>query len=215
MSAELQQLIETGCKAQRLPVTQEVVDKLTAFVTLLAKWNRVYNLTAVRQPADMVDRHILDSLVVLPWIKGPNLLDVGSGAGIPGLPLAIVKPDVAVTCLDASAKKVRFMCQAVSELGLQNVQVKNQRVEQYIADAPFQQVISRAFSSLLAMHQNTAHVCAANGELLAMKGTIPTEELMALQALGLNTQVIELHVPGLDAERHLVRWSPTNDQLAE
>lgn len=200
--------IRYGCEALGLAIGGERIDKLAAFVTLLARWNRVYNLTAVRQPGDMVGRHLLDSLAVMAWVSGPDLLDVGSGAGVPGLPLAIARPELAVTCLDASAKKARFMRQAISELGLQNVQVEHRRVEQFQPETPYRQVISRAFSSLQAMQQKTARLCAVDGQLLAMKGTRPGEELLALQTMGYEPQVIELQVPGLDAKRHLIAWSP-------
>ncbi len=209
MSAELATQIAAGCEAQQLPVTQEVIHKLAAFVKLLFKWNQVYNLTSVRKTADMVDRHILDSLIVMPWIKGPDLLDVGSGAGLPGLPLAIVKPDLVVTCLDANAKKTRFMQQAISVLGLQNVQLVHCRVETFQPERPFHQVISRAFSSLQQMHEKSAPLCQAKGELLAMKGVNPVEELAVLRAIGCEPQVIKLQIPGQDAQRHLVKWTPS------
>jgi 16S rRNA (guanine527-N7)-methyltransferase len=209
VGVELRQLIQQGCEAQCVPVTQEVVDKLTAFVKLLSKWNRVYNLTSVRRPDEMVNRHIQDSLIVLPWITGPDLLDVGSGAGLPGLPLAMVKPELTVTCLDANAKKTRFIQQAVSELDLQNVRVEHQRVEKYRPEAQFHQVISRAFSSLQQMQESAGHLCLSNGELLAMKGANPVEELSVLRNMGYAPQVSVLQVPGLDAQRHLVRWMPS------
>ena len=209
MSAELSEKIATGCAAQDLKVTKEVIDKLTAFVKLLSKWNRVYNLTSVRLPDDMVNRHIQDSLIVLPWITGPDLLDVGSGAGLPGLPLAMVKPELSVTCLDANAKKTRFIQQVVSELDLQNVQVEHQRAEKYQPESPFHQVISRAFSSLLQMQKSAGHLCLSNGEMLAMKGMKPTEELSVLRTMGYKPQVIGLQIPSLDAERHLIKWMPS------
>lgn len=209
MSAELARQIAAGCAAQGLPVKQEVIDKLAAFVKLLSRWNQVYNLTAVRQMSDMVDRHLMDSLIVMPWITGPDVLDVGSGAGLPGLPLAMVKPELAVTCLDANAKKTRFIQQVIGELGLLNVQVIHQRVEKFLPEKKFRQVISRAFSSLQQMHEHCLHLCQIDGEMLAMKGVNPVEELSALRSLGCEPQVIDLKIPGQDTERHLVRWTPS------
>ncbi len=201
--------IEAGCNDLNLSPSSATIDKLAAFVTLLDKWNRVYNLTAVRKPTDMVSRHLLDSLAVLPWITGPSLLDIGSGAGLPGLPLAILRPELNVVCVDAGAKKARFLRQAVAELDLHNVQVENQRVENFSSADGFQQLISRAFASLAAMHTQAGHLCAASGQMLAMKGASPTAELAELQKLGLSPDVVSLQVPDLDAERHLVRWLPT------
>lgn len=208
MNTELSQQITAGCEAQGLSVRQEIIDKLAAFVTLLSRWNRVYNLTAVRQTTDMVDRHLMDSLIVLPWITGPDLLDIGSGAGLPGLPLAIVNADLKVTCVDGSAKKTRFMQQAIGELGLQNVQVVHQRVEKYFPERRYQQLISRAFASLQQMHEKSYHLCLDDGDLLAMKGVNPLDELAVLRDMGCKPQVIELHIPGQQAARHLVRWAP-------
>ena len=207
-STELSQQIAAGCEAQGLPFTQEIIDKLAAFVTLLSRWNRVYNLTAVRQTADMVDRHLMDSLIVLPWITGPDLLDIGSGAGLPGLPLAIVNADLKVTCLDGNAKKTRFIQQVIGELGLQNVQVVHQRVEKYFPERRYRQLTSRAFASLQQMHENSRHLCLDGGELLAMKGVNPLDELAVLRHMGCKPQVIELQIPGQQAARHLVRWTP-------
>lgn len=205
---DLRHPIRSGCDALGIGLSPRAVDKLAAFVTLLAKWNRVYNLTAVRQPGEMVVRHILDSLAILPWLPDGRLLDIGTGAGLPGLPLAIARPGLSLVLLDASAKKLRFVRQAVAELGLDNVQAENCRLQDYRPSQPFDAVISRAFSSLAALHAGATHLCAPGGVLLAMKGARPLAELTELEQQGLWPELIPLQVPGLAAERHLVRWRP-------
>jgi len=209
LSEALHAAIEAGCRALGLGDDAGVIDKLARFVTLLAKWNRVYNLTAVRDTEAMVTRHLLDSLVVAPWIGGPRLLDVGTGAGLPGIPLALVRPRVHCTLLDASAKKMRFVRQAVTELELANVEPVASRVEDYRPETGFDQIISRAFASLLAMHEATARLLRPGGVVLAMKGAVDAGEIDALRALGVDPDVIPLNVPGLMASRHLVKWTAT------
>lgn len=201
--------IEAGCRALQLAVDASVIDKLARFVTLLAKWNRVYNLTAVRDPRAMVARHVLDSLVVAPWIAGPRLADVGTGAGLPGLPLALALPHVQCVLLDASAKKLRFVRQAVTELEIANVEPVNSRVEDYRPDPGFDQVVSRAFASLVDMQRAAGHLAKPGGTLLAMKGAVERAELDALRAAGVTPDIIPLTVPGLNAARHLVKWTAT------
>jgi 16S rRNA (guanine527-N7)-methyltransferase len=200
----LYDLIEAGCRALGLVLEKPVIDKLARFVTLLAKWNRVYNLTAVRTPEAMVVRHILDSLAVNPWIAGPRVLDVGTGAGLPGVPLALVRPELPWVLLDSSGKKLRFVRQAKAELGIDNIEPVNSRVQDYRPEAGFDQIISRAFASLQDMQQAAAHLLKPGGELLAMKGRVGDADIEALNA----PEVIALNVPGLDAERHLVKWIP-------
>ncbi|MEA2080474.1 MAG: 16S rRNA (guanine(527)-N(7))-methyltransferase RsmG, partial [Pseudomonadota bacterium] len=140
----LQQEIQQGCTTLKIDVTDTAAEKLAGFIGLLEKWNRVYNLTAVRDPRAMVVRHILDSLVVVPFLTQGNLLDVGTGAGLPGLPIAIARPEFPVTLLDANAKKLRFVRQAASELGLGNVEVVQSRMQEYQPARSFDMVISRA-----------------------------------------------------------------------
>lgn len=184
-----------------LPVADRQL--LLAFVHLLAKWNAAYNLTAVRDPQEMITRHLLDSLVLLPYVQGPRVLDIGTGPGLPGIPLAVARPDCAFTLLDANAKKTRFVTQAVGELGLKNVEVVQERVENYRPVEKFDTLVARAFSSIADMLNNARHLCAPGGRFLAMKGVYPEAELAAIPADFAVSEVVALKVPGLDAARHL------------
>ncbi|MFW1678300.1 16S rRNA (guanine(527)-N(7))-methyltransferase RsmG [Pontibacter sp. JAM-7] len=176
---------------------------LQTYVELLQKWNKAYNLTAVRDPLQMVYRHLLDSLSVAPYIEHSRLLDVGSGPGLPGIPLAICFPDLQVTSLDSNSKKTRFQLQVKAELGLTNLEVINARAEN-AGLTPFPQVISRAFASLQDMIQWTDALCAENGVFLAMKGLYPEDEINALPQGFTVKQTYPLRVPGVEGERHLL-----------
>lgn len=187
-----------------MPLPAADRQRLLAFVRLLAKWNAAYNLTAVRDPEEMITRHLLDSLVLLPYLQGPRVLDIGTGPGLPGIPLAIARPDCSFTLLDANAKKTRFVTQAVGELGLKNVEVVQARVENYRPEQKFDTLVARAFSSIADMLNNAQHLCAPGGRFLAMKGVYPEEELAAIPADYAVSEVVALKVPGLDAARHLV-----------
>ena len=186
-----------------MPLPAADRQRLLAFVRLLAKWNAAYNLTAVRDPEEMVTRHLLDSLVLLPYVQGPRVLDIGTGPGLPGIPLAVARPDCAFTLLDANAKKTRFVTQAVGELGLKNVEVVQTRVENYRPVEKFDTLVARAFSSIADMLKNTRHLCAPDGRFLAMKGVYPEAELAAIPAGYAVSEVVALKVPGLEAARHL------------
>ena len=191
-------------QALQVPLADAARTRLLDYVALIDKWNRVYNLTAVREPEKMLAHHVLDSLAVTPHVSGSTLLDVGSGAGLPGIPLAIARPQLAVTLLDANHKKAAFLKQAAIELGLDNVDVVNARVEAWDAPRRYDVVISRAFSDLAEFAGLAAAHCAEGGVLAAMKGVHPYEELAQLPASFGVSGVIPLTVPGLDAERHLV-----------
>jgi 16S rRNA (guanine527-N7)-methyltransferase len=197
------ELLAEGIARLGLGLDPSRQERLLAYLALLARWNRVYNLTAVRDPAAMVPKHLLDSLAVLPHVRGPRLVDVGTGGGLPGIPLALARPELQVVLLDSNAKKVRFVTHALLELGLTNAEAVHARVEVYRPAAGFDTVIARAYSSLSAYVEAAAPLCAAGGRLLAMKGAYPQEELTALPP-GYRTHVQRLEVPGLDAERHLV-----------
>jgi 16S rRNA (guanine527-N7)-methyltransferase len=177
---------------------------LNRYLQLLQRWNKVFNLTAVRDPAEMQSLHIADSISVAPYLQGKTCLDVGSGAGLPGIPLAILQPERQFTLLDTNGKKTRFIQQAVLELGLPNVQVVQTRVESWQPAAPFDAIISRAFASLHDFVSFTGKHVAENGILYAMKGRYPASELAELPAGWRVTAQHPLHVPGLDAERHLL-----------
>jgi 16S rRNA (guanine527-N7)-methyltransferase len=206
--ADLAQVLAEGLTQLGLDLPDAVQARLLQFVALLAKWNRAYNLTAVREPAAMLPRHLLDSLAVLPHLHGPRVLDVGSGAGLPGIPLALARPDLQFTLLDSNGKKTRFMTQAVTELGLANVSVVQSRVEDYQAPAPFDSVITRAFAAVADVVVGTGRLCAPQGQLLLMKGAYPITELEALPPGYALRDAIRLQVPGLDAERHLLVIRP-------
>jgi 16S rRNA (guanine527-N7)-methyltransferase len=200
MSA-LAEKLAIGIAQMGLEIPQERQVLLLDYLALLTKWNKVYNLTAVRNPVDMVTLHLLDSLSVMPYIKGERLLDVGSGGGLPGIVLAICLPELQVTTIDTVQKKAIFMRQAKGELGLDNLQVVHARVETFETDNPYQMIISRAFSELDQFMALTQHLLAEDGRWLAMKGVSPQEELEALKVE--NAEVYPLYVAGLNAERHL------------
>ena len=194
-------LLASGIAQMNVQVSQEAQQQLLAYVQLLHKWNKVYNLTAVRDPQEMIALHLLDSLSVLPYVNRKNLLDVGSGGGLPGIVMAICQPDLQVTTIDTVQKKAIFMRQVKGELGLANLQVVHARVEQYKAE-PFEQIISRAFSELALFVKLTRHLLAKDGEWLAMKGLNPVHEV---ESLGMQAKsIIPLKVANLEAERHLL-----------
>ena len=195
-------LLSRGIADMGLTVSAQAQEKLLAYLSLLNKWNKVYNLTAVRDPLEMVTLHLLDSLSVLLYIKSNNLLDVGSGGGLPGIVLAICKPELQVTTIDTVQKKVIFMRQVKGELALDNLTPVHARVENFKPSKPFEMVISRAFSEISLFIQLTKHLIEKNGEWLAMKGVMPTAELASLPVQP--TDVIPLQVAGLVAERHLI-----------
>ena len=184
----------------------EQVSTLLAYLDLLVRWNRTYNLTAVRDPTEMISRHLLDSLSVLPWLVGHRLLDAGSGAGLPGVPLAIARPEMAVTLLDSAGKKIRFLNHLRRELTLGNVQAEQARLETYAPGAPFDAIVSRAFASLAAFAAAARHL-AGTARLLAMKGRYPAHELAELPDWVRVHSVEQLVVPGLQEDRHLVIMS--------
>ncbi len=192
-----------GLERIGLELDEAVQARLLAYLDLLAKWNRTYNLTAVRKPGQMLVRHLFDSLVIHPFLRGPQILDVGSGAGLPGIPLALACPGYDFTLLDSNSKKTRFITQAVAELGLDNVIVVQSRIDAYSA-AGFDTIVSRAFSTLAEFAHVVQPCLAADGILLAMKGVYPSTELAGLPATFRLAQNIKLQVPDLDAERNLL-----------
>ena len=196
--------LRQGLAGLGLSLPDDRVDRLIGYVALLARWNAAYNLTAVREPADMVPRHLLDSLAILPWVRGPRLLDVGTGPGLPGIPLAVADPTLRVTLLDANGKKVRFCRQAVSELGIGNAEVVQARVEDYRPPEGFATITARAVADLPSLVAAVRHLLGADTTLLAMKGVLPEAEMAKLSADGLAVAAHRLRVPGVDAERHLI-----------
>jgi 16S rRNA (guanine527-N7)-methyltransferase len=200
-----QAILEQGIQDAKLAISAETQHKLLGYLALMQKWNKVHNLTAVRDADEMVTLHLLDSLVVLPYVDAKNLLDVGSGAGLPGIPLALCLPDLQVTVIDSNSKKVSFMRQVKAELGITNLEVIGGRVEDIAPTRQFEIIISRAFSDLSLFISLTHHLLATDGKWLAMKGVYPEAELADLLAkTGVVASKVEvLNVPGLDAQRHL------------
>ncbi len=184
-----------------------LVDSLTLYLAELHKWNQAYNLTAVRDAADMVPRHIFDSLIAARFINGHFVADVGTGAGLPGIPLALCFPAVHFTLLDSNGKKTRFVQHAVSRLGLTNVKVEKTRIENYLPDQLFDVVISRAFASLQDFVAGCAHILSPGGQLIAMKGRYPEDEVATLAEKRPDWRLTEsqkVEVPELIGERHIL-----------
>lgn len=198
--AEAAKALALGVKSLNFNVQQKT--QLIDFVECLARWNKVHNLTAVRDPLQMVQRHLLDSLTVLSFLSGNTVLDVGTGAGLPGIPLAIARPDVSFVLLDSNAKKLNFVEHVAGNLKLKNVRVVHTRVEKYAET--FDCVISRAFSSLQTFIVSSGHLCQENGTLIAMKGPLSTMELAALPDRYTIVDIKPVCVPNLSAERFLV-----------
>ena len=192
-----------------LKISPDQETALFDYLLLLEKWNKKFNLTAVRDINEMVSLHLLDSLSIVPYISASSLLDVGTGAGLPGIPLAICFPDMQVTLVDSNGKKIRFCRQAIVELGLSNVQAIQARVETLDSEEfnphKINQVTSRAFTSLNNMVAWLDHLLSDETELLAMKGTLPQEEIQQLNESGFLTEAINLDVPQVEGERHLVK----------
>jgi 16S rRNA (guanine527-N7)-methyltransferase len=196
--------LEQGIAALGLGVDRATQQRLLDYTALIDKWNQVYNLTAIREPEKMISHHLLDCLAVLPHIAPKRLLDVGSGAGLPGIPLALALPGTHVTVLDSNHKKAAFLRQAVLELGLKNVEVCSERVESWKPEQQFDVIISRAFSDLAEFVRLTRHLIAPGGAFAAMKGLNPHEEIEKLPEGSQAPRVLPLAVPGLDAGRHLI-----------
>lgn len=200
MLNELNRLLDSAGIA--LPENQK--HQLLAYVDMLNKWNKAYNLTSVRSPKEMLVRHILDSIVVEPFLEGTRFIDVGTGPGLPGIPLAIVRPDSHFTLLDSLGKRVRFLRQVQHELKLDNITPVQSRVEEFPAEPPFDGVISRAFASLTDMLSWCHHLPDESGRFYALKGLVPDNELDSLSEGLTLEKIVRLDVPDLDGERHLV-----------
>ena len=188
-----------------LDITAEQQNKLIQLVELLVKWNKAYNLTSVRDPSQMLVKHIMDSIVVSPYLQGQRLIDVGTGPGLPGLPLAILNPDKQFVLLDSLGKRLRFIRQAVLELGLTNVEFIQSRVEEYQPAEKFDVVLSRAFASLEDMLFWCKHLPKSTGHFLALKGQFPEQEIKTLDSQFKFVESIALQVPNLEGERCLVK----------
>lgn len=196
--------LDAGLGTMGIAASPEQKERWLAFLTLLMKWNKAYNLTAVRDPAEVVARQLLDSLSILPWFTAEALLDVGAGGGLPGIPLAILFPGRQFTLLDSNGKKTRFLTQCKLDLGLDNLTVVQARADEFQPPQAFSQISSRAFTALPNLVAWCAHLLAPGGQFLAMKGQYPENEVAALPAPWQVEARHGLQVPGCEAERHLL-----------
>ncbi|RLA47489.1 MAG: 16S rRNA (guanine(527)-N(7))-methyltransferase RsmG [Gammaproteobacteria bacterium] len=201
---ELEVRLREGLSELDQRYTDQQIQKLIQYLSLLDRWNATFNLTAIKNPDTMLTRHVLDSLAIAPYLHGERFIDVGTGAGLPGIPLAIVNPHHQYTLLDSNGKKTRFLFQAKALLNLTNVQEVQQRVELYRAKDGYDGILSRAFTSLAEMVRSTQHLLAPDGRFFAMKGKLPGLELNQLPKNYHVEAVIKLTVPQLQEERHLV-----------
>ena len=206
MNAEAR--LNQGLIGLGLTLSAEAQSRLLKYLALLSKWNRIYNLTAIREPSKLVSHHLLDSLAVLPYLDGTSVVDVGSGAGLPGIPLAVARPEWHIVLLDSSHKKTAFLRQAVLELNLEDAQVVTERAERWRPVERFDVAISRAFSDLPGFVNAAKHLCHSGGVMAAMKGVHPDEELAQLGPDVRVQKVLALSIPGLSATRHLVLLQP-------
>ncbi|PIQ39117.1 MAG: 16S rRNA (guanine(527)-N(7))-methyltransferase RsmG [Thalassolituus sp. CG17_big_fil_post_rev_8_21_14_2_50_53_8] len=214
MNAETDSLtrqLAYGAEQMQIALTAEQLSALRAYLDLLQKWNKAYNLTAIREPERMVALHLLDSLAVHPFVQeADNIADVGTGPGLPGIVLAIMNPHKTFTLLDSNGKKTRFLFQARTALGLDNVTIVNDRVEAYHPPRPFDMIVSRAFASLADMTHWCQHLRAEQGCFLAMKGQYPQDEIAAIADKFRVVASDAISVPGVEGERHLLRLLPLN-----
>lgn len=201
-----------GARALGIELDATQVARLTRHLDLMDEWGERMNLTAIRERPQQVTRHVLDSLSVLPWLRGARLADVGTGAGFPGIPLAIVRPGLHVTLLDSTGKKCRFLEHVREALGLANVEVVQARAEAYRPDVRFDTVVARAVGPVADLVRNAGALVAAGGRLLAMKGRYPHDELAKKLNGWKLVAVHPLHVPGLDEERHLVELARSHEK---
>lgn len=202
---DLRSQLDTLLSQTDLTVSNEQADQLVQLVELLVKWNKAYNLTSVRDPAQMLVKHIMDSIIVSPHLQGNTFIDVGTGPGLPGLPLAILNPNKDFVLLDSLGKRLRFIRQAILSLGLKNVEIVQSRVEEYKPEVGFDCVLSRAFASLEDMLSWCHHLPNENGHFLALKGQYPESEVTNLDSKFEFIESVTLHVPQLDGERCLVK----------
>jgi 16S rRNA (guanine527-N7)-methyltransferase len=203
----LQAQLEKGIAELGIECSPHQVEQLLDYVGLLVSWNSAYNLTAIREPEQMIALHILDSLAILPYVTGHHLIDVGTGPGLPGIPLAIMCPDKTFKLLDSNGKKTRFLFHARCQLKLQNLTEKQSRVEQFIPEQPYDTVLSRAFTSVAEMVDKCNHLLSSEGRFLAMKGKFPQSELSLLEKDYKVDASHRLKVPGVEGERHLIEIS--------
>ena len=201
---ELHTILVQGLDALSLELSERQQQQLVDYVLLMDKWNKAYNLTSVRDPKQMMVKHILDSLAIVPHLEGDNIIDVGTGPGLPGMPLAIAFPEKRFTLLDSLGKRVRFMTQSVHTLGLKNVTPVQSRVEAHNGEVPYDIVLSRAFASLKDMLHWCQHLVDSEGQFLALKGQFPQDEIEEVSDHFHVSKPENLTLPNLVGERHLV-----------
>lgn len=204
MSQEFERKLNQGIAALGLSLSAEAIERLLAYHGLLVKWNKAYNLTSVRDASEMIDRHLVDSLSMVHALTDGPLIDVGTGPGLPGMVIALIRPDLPVWLLDSNGKKTRFLNQVKMTLKVENVTVVQHRLESWQSERQFEQITSRAFATLSDMVSFSRHLLAPNGRFLAMKGQYPESELKLLPQDVNVIAVKSLTVPGTDGERHLV-----------
>jgi len=202
--ASLEDRIKRGLDSLDVSYGEEAISKLVEYLNLLQEWNKTHNLTAVDDIEEMLSVHIFDSASIKPYVKGSSLLDVGSGAGLPGMILAILSPALQVTSVESRNKKAQFQMYVANKLNLKNFKVENVRIEDFDPKDKFSMVVARAFSSIETLVQGSKNAIAANGRWLAMKGVVPEEEIKALKKLNLKSDTYALKVPELDAQRNLI-----------
>jgi 16S rRNA (guanine527-N7)-methyltransferase len=201
-------LLSAALIQNNLDIDTEALQKLEYYLELLHTWNRVFNLTTITEPRNMVYNHLIDSLVIAPYLQGTRFLDVGSGAGLPGIPLAILHPQQQWTLMDKNSKKTRFITQAVAELDLINANIIHSRSEDFHPALGFDNIVSRAFGSLAFFIETTTHLLKPQGKLMAMKANVVQEELNDIPSHFVVQEVIRLDIKGMDAKRHIILLSP-------
>jgi 16S rRNA (guanine527-N7)-methyltransferase len=205
LNSKKKQLLTDGCDFLNIKINESQIDQLLKYSVLLGRWSQAYNLTAIKDPFDVIRLHLLDSLAINKFLEGDNFIDVGTGAGLPGIPLAIINPNRKFTLLDSNGKKTRFLFQAKLDLGLANINEINKRVENFFPQEKFDCVITRAFSSLTDMITNCHHLLGLEGYFLAMKGRIDQSELSEVTK---NYKVVDrssINVPGVDGCRNILK----------
>lgn len=202
---KIQTKFADACQKLPFEVTEDQQLLLIKYLEMVNKWNKAYNLTSVRDPMDMVTVHLIDSIAVSPLLDGKTFIDVGTGPGLPGVPLAIMRPDAHFVLLDSLGKRIRFLKQVAFELKLANIEPIQSRVEEYVPEKGFNAVITRAYASIEQMLDSCGHLIEDNGEFLALKGQYPEQELASIPSQFKVAQSVSLNIPGLDAQRHVIR----------
>ena len=204
----LKRKVEEGLIRLGLPFSNEAVDKCCKHLILLKRWSRAFNLSGIKDLNEMVVKHVLDSVSILPFLKGEKIIDVGSGAGFPGIPISIFLPNISFSLLDSNGKKIRFLTEIKSQLNLENVTIVNDRVEKHAPSSPYDMVVCRAFSSLEKIVLNCSRLIVPNGSVLAMKAAISQQELTAAREVSRGLKIHKLEIPNLKLPRHLVEIRP-------